>query len=552
MASLVVDSGPRKGLVFDLSQDVVFLGRDPKCRDRKCRIVVDEALLGGPEKETKISRDHAVLRRIDGDYYLEDGDGQGKRSRNRTFVNGKEVPFGTRVRLQENDRISLCDFRFVFLEDDVAEFSVEASLDLADSTHTIESQPADKLKVLLEISNSLVATLDLDALLARMLENLFRLFPKADRGFILLKDETDTLVMRAFEARNEDLSGRRFSASIVDHCLEKMQAVLGNDLSAQFPDSESVCELPVRSLMCVPLRSQEGEALGAIQLDASAAKPRFRQDDLNLLVGVASQASIALSNARMHLQALVHQRRAQEMKNAKEVHRALLPRHLPEVPGYEFFAWYEPAQEIGGDYYDFIPLPNARLAVLLGDVAGKGVPAALVMAKFSVEARVCLETAPDLASAIRRLNALMTRADLGGRFVTLAAVVLDPAAHTATLVNAGHPPPLLVRAAGGTIEEATSLETTGLIIGIQEEVDYQERTVRLDAGDQLLLFSDGVLDARNAEDRSFKMHGIRTVLARAGKAPAETGDRLKQAVSLHESGSTRADDITLVCLGRIV
>src|SRR5262249_52410767 len=169
---------------------------------------------------------------------------------------------------------------------------------------------------------------------------------------------------------------------------------------------------------------------------------------------VASQASIALCNARLHREALVHQRRERDLEVAHEVQLALLPRCLPSVLGYEFFAHYEPAQQIGGDYYDFIPLPDQRLAILLGDVAGKGVPAALVMAKFSVEARVCLETAFGLAAAVSKLNAHMARADLSDRFVTLVAVVLDPATHTATLVNAGHPSPLLIRYATGAVEEA--------------------------------------------------------------------------------------------------
>jgi serine phosphatase RsbU (regulator of sigma subunit) len=118
---------------------------------------------------------------------------------------------------------------------------------------------------------------------------------------------------------------------------------------------------------------------------------------------------------------------------ARRVQRTLLPPGPPDVPGYAFHAHYEPAYEVGGDYYDFIPLAGRRLAVLLGDVSGKGVAAALVMVKFSVEARVCLQTEPDAAAAVGKLNGLMTRAAMPDQFVTLAAAVLDPAAHTVTL-----------------------------------------------------------------------------------------------------------------------
>src|SRR5262249_22217036 len=157
-------------------------------------------------------------------------------------------------------------------------------------------------------------------------------------------------------------------------------------------------------------------------------------------------------------------------------------------------ARYEPAQQVGGDYYDFLALPGGRLAVLLGDVAGKGVAAALIMAKFSVEVRVCLEAEPDLAAAVTRLNSVMTRAALSDRFVTLAAVVLAPAAHTATLVNAGPPSPLLVRHATGAVEEAAPLEVAGPLIGVDAGHVYAGREILLQPGDHLVLFSDGVTD----------------------------------------------------------
>ncbi len=477
--------------------------------------------------------------------------GRGGSSRNGTYVNDRKLLPG-RTRLRSDDRIRICDFGCTFHEDAEDSFSVEVSIDHESSIHSLQAQPAEKLRVILEISNSLSNTLDMDALLPRIVENLFQLFKQADRGFILLRDEpSGPLVVRAFKTRQPGQEAdARFSASIVRRCLENVEAILGNDLAQQFPDSKSISALPIRSLMCAPLWSQDGQALGAIQLDTHGPRTKFTQDDLNLLLGVASQASIALCNARLHRDSLVHQRRERDLELAHQVQRALLPQRLPEVPGYEFYAHYESAQEIGGDYYDFIPLPQQRLAVLLGDVAGKGVPAALVMVKFSVETRVCLQTETELAAAVSKLNALMTRAALSDRFVTLVAVVLDPATHTATLVNAGHPSPLLFRHATGEVEKATPIEVAGPPIGIIDGYEYARCEVQLLPGDGLFLFSDGVTEAMDAQGHQFRTKRIHAVLQSGRFSPRATGERLIQEVKRHASGCSQNDDITLVCFGR--
>jgi phosphoserine phosphatase RsbU/P len=286
-----------------------------------------------------------------------------------------------------------------------------------------------------------------------------------------------------------------------------------------------------------------------IQLDNHSFNARFTRDDLKLLMGVAGQASIAVSNARLHREVLAHHQRERDLFVARGVQRALLP-SVPGIPGYAFQALYEPAYEVGGDYYDFLPLPGGRLAVLLGDVAGKGVAAALIMVKFSVEARICLQSEPDLAAAVTRLNAVLLRADLGERYVTLAAAVLDPVKHTITLVNAGHPSPQLVRSATGVVEDAIPLAVVGPPLGLFEKQIYFAYEVPLEPGDGLMLFSDGVTEATNAQGRQFLMHRVRTVLQSARFAVPESGERLLRAVREHATGCDQSDDTTLVSLGR--
>ncbi|MBV9123995.1 MAG: GAF domain-containing protein, partial [Planctomycetes bacterium] len=434
MAHLLVVKGFQPGQRLPLPADKVFLGRDPTC--------------GVILPDNTVSRKHALISRVQGKYFLEDGDGQGHKSRNGILLNNQPVPFPGRVLLKDQDRITINDFEWSFHEGpgpqqklpDTVRFkgsepgeertpppAVEASISLRGSSLLLQAQPAEKLQVLLEISNSLSKTLELEPLLPRILDSLFQLFKQADRGFLILHDEANhQLVPKVVRTRRPQEEGNaRFSRSIVQQCLDKVQALLSTDATTDErfgQKNESILGALIRSVMCAPLWSQDGKAFGVIQLDTQDPRKKFTEEDLKLLMGVASQASIALANARLYQDSLARERLNRELELAREVQRSFLPLHLPKVPGYEFFARYESAEEVGGDYYDFLSLPGSRLGVLLGDVAGKGVPAALVMVKFSAEARTCLLTEPELAAAITRLNTNLSRTGLAERFVTLAAL----------------------------------------------------------------------------------------------------------------------------------
>jgi serine phosphatase RsbU (regulator of sigma subunit) len=233
------------------------------------------------------------------------------------------------------------------------------------------------------------------------------------------------------------------------------------------------------------------------------------------------------------------------------VQRGLLPQRLPEVPGYEFFAHYESAYEVGGDYYDFIVLPRGRVAVVLGDVAGKGVVAALLMAKLCADARYCMLTQPDLAAAIGRLNCLMSQSG-ADRFVTLVAAVLDPANHTVTLVNAGHPPPLLYHRATRTAGDAIGHEVAGLPLGIVDGFEYASCQVCLEPGDGILAFTDGVTEAMDVEDVQLQAEGVHAAVQGECYSPRALGERVVHVVKQFTTGRNQQDDMALVGFGRTV
>ena len=233
---------------------------------------------------------------------------------------------------------------------------------------------------------------------------------------------------------------------------------------------------------------------------------------------------------------------------------SFLPRALPEVPGYEFFAHYEPALEVGGDYYGFIPLADGRLGVALGDVAGKGVPAALLMAKLSSDARFSFLTEPDLARAVTRLNDLLYEfTSVADRFVTLAAAVIDPRSHVVTLANAGHFSPLLYRQSAGSLTDAIPKKVAGVPLGIMEGFAFDMCEVTLEPGDSLVLYSDGLPDMLSPANEPFGYPGIHEAVLEASgpSTPRSLGERLLQAVTHHASGHEAPDDLTLVCFGRV-
>jgi serine phosphatase RsbU (regulator of sigma subunit) len=247
---------------------------------------------------------------------------------------------------------------------------------------------------------------------------------------------------------------------------------------------------------------------------------------------------------------LARERLKLDLELARGVQRSLLPLRLPEISGYQFFAHYESVYEVGGDYYDFIMLPRQRIAVLLGDVAGKGVVAALLMAKLSADARSCMLTDSDPAAAVAKLNSLMNQSGIGDRFVTMLTAVLDPGNHTVTLVNAGHPPPLIYHGSTGTVEVAPGNEATGLPLGVLDGFEYTSCQVSLERGDSILAFTDGVTEAMNVQDLQLQMKGVCAAVQGVAYSPQTLGEQVVKVVKQFAAGRSQHDDIALVGFGR--
>lgn len=258
---------------------------------------------------------------------------------------------------------------------------------------------------------------------------------------------------------------------------------------------------------------------------------------------------IELEEYSRHLE-LARERLKLDLELARGVQRGFLPQRMPGVPGYEFFGYYESAFEVGGDYYDFISLSRQRMAILLGDVAGKGVAAALLMAKLIADARFCMLTEPDPAVAITKLNSLMNQSGIADRFVTLVAAILDPGSHTVTLVNAGHPSPLIYHRATCTVGEAISNEVAGLPLGVLDGFEYASCQVCLEPGDSILAYTDGVTEAMDVHDHQLQTKGVYAAVQGEAYSPRALGEQVVKVVKQFATGRSQHDDIALVGFGR--
>jgi serine phosphatase RsbU (regulator of sigma subunit)/pSer/pThr/pTyr-binding forkhead associated (FHA) protein len=442
-------------------------------------------------------------------------------------------------------------------QDSFGEEDDSEPLEVAEEWDSLATQPADRLRGLLDIASDLNKTLDLDALLPKIAESLFGLYRQADRCFIIQAEEgTRKLMPRVVKTRRpQDEHKARPSRTIVQRCLDTAQGFLSDEASRdeRVQLSQSVVDFRMRSVMCVPLCDPEGKPFGVIQLDTQDRSKKFTQDDLKLLWGVANQAAIALDNARLHAEAVSRERRRRDLELAHRVQLSFLPARLPDVPGYEFFAHYEPANEVGGDYYGFIPMSEGRLAFAVGDVAGKGVSAALLMAKLSSDTRFSILTEPDLGKATARLNDLLYEfTSPMDRFVTFSGAILDPATHTMQLVNAGHMPPVVHRNTDGTLVVVTK-EIAGPPLGIMDGMTFDTCELTLAPGDSIVMFSDGVPDSLSVRGTPFTMKGIEQAIRDARHGSARTlGERLSRALQQHAAGRPAGphDDVTLVCVGR--
>jgi sigma-B regulation protein RsbU (phosphoserine phosphatase) len=543
---------------FTISNDRAVIGRSSDCD-----VPLDVAA---------VSRRHAAVLRERDRFFVEDLE-----SRNGTFLNEQRVV--TRTPLRDGDQLVICgqmlrfhgdhniagaalagDFSLTdLMEDDTTtagRASVMATFDVGgggSASWRLSAKPEVKLAALLEISNNLSKTFTVDEILPKLLDSLFKIFVQADRGFVVMRPRADgPLVPVAVKNRREgDEQRTRISRTIVEEAIKSRKAILSADASSdeRFGMAQSIADFAIRSMICAPMISSDSEPAGVIQIDTLNQRSRFTDEDLEVLAGVASQAALSIDNARMHEQMLEQRALERDLELARRMQRALLPSEPPAVPNYCFFDYYQSARQVGGDYYDYVSLPGGRFATIVGDVAGKGVAAALLMARLSSDVRFILASEPDTAKALQKINANFCNSDWQDKFVTMIVAVVNPQTNELTLANAGHMAPML-RHSNGKVETLGD-DIAGLPLGVSDGYEYEAHHRTLESGELVIVFTDGFSEAMNSNRELYGLERLTEQVSSSALSVADVGQHILDDVSKFVGDYAQSDDMCLVSFGRV-
>ena len=515
------------------------------------RIVnIDRALFTiGRRSETDLRLPGADISRVHAEITVENGSCtiRDKQSRFGTFVNGDKI---SEKLLAHGDQIRLGqagDTEIVFFVDDEAP-SVEKS---AVSAATELRQMAALLEALRALGSGRV----LDEVLAMVLDSAIEV-TGAERGFIMLANREKLLEFKLARARGKvTLSGRTFETSrkIPETVFATGQQTIVEDLLdgdlAQL--HTGTVALGIRHVLCTPLRlvryveraEQKGadEIIGVLYLDSRERGALRSASAKSALDTLSAEAALAIENARLYREALDKAKFEQELKVAAAIQQSLLPVAHREGAFFSTAAASVACRAVGGDFFDYVDLPMDRFGFIVGDVAGKGSPAALlaaaVLGMFSAEATYQAGAAP----LITRLNHGLFRRAIEARFLTTFYGILG-ADGSFTYCNAGHNAPLLV-----TASAIRRLETGGVVLGLFERAAFEEETVTLMPGDLIVAFSDGVTEAMNPDGEEFTDDRLLACAnAHRGGTPQEVLDALLAAVQAFCAGATQSDDVTVV------
>ena len=510
-----------------------------------------------------VSRHHAQILRRGSGYFIED-----MGSSNGTFLNGQRLNAYSPQSFTDEDRIQIGAYVFRLSTAPSVEMKspspdaspAEPSLVVRESVNAtsvkpglLGSDPAARLHTVLELTKSLARTLDVDQLLEKLLEQLMLLYPQADRAMVILLDG-ERLVLRARNDRRPPESGMApFSRTIVRRALEEGVALLSDDVKAdtRFIPSDTLTQLNLHSVLCVPLVTSDGHRLGVIQIDRSCKGFGFGVDDLQLLAAVAMQVSVVMENAALHAERLREERLKREIALAREIQEGFLPDDIESTDqSFEILGRVFPALQVAGDFYDFFPLPEGRFAFSIGDVSGKGIPAALFMGSCRTLCRYLAKEGLPPAQVLAKLNTALADENPTCMFVTLIYGVLTPETGEVTLISAGHPPPLL-RRVDGSVETITL--PSGRLLGYPgPRLQFVEKKMSLEPGESLVFFTDGLIEARMRRTPLFGFDRVVELVRsfNTGAPLAEWAEETRRAVEDFVGSLQLSDDLTLLLLRR--
>ena len=310
--------------------------------------------------------------------------------------------------------------------------------------------------------------------------------------------------------------------------------------------AESIVSQNIRSAVCAPLLVGD-VVLGVLYLDFFAHKGTVSHAEVNLVAQIARFAAVKLETVRLREEAIEKAQFEQELRMAYAIQRRLLPVVLPFIQGYELAGSNKPCRTVSGDYYDVVVRPDGRVYFVIADVSGKGITAAIIMASVATAFTIFTRTDPTPADLLRELNATLAPKTGPSKFVTMVAGVLDPLTGIVDFANAGHVSPLLLSSSGVEV-----LASTDLVVGLFPRVEYRNQRITLAAGDSLVLFTDGVTEAEDAQEQQYGIEPVTGLLAAMHRTgAAELLETIEGQVEQFCGGEPSADDVTMLALTRL-
>jgi serine phosphatase RsbU (regulator of sigma subunit) len=512
----------------------------------------------------------AIAPSADGGFCVRDNG-----SKNGTFLNGKKV-LGE-IELKRGDEILIGSTRIIY--DKELSSNVEVTevvhpsrnintviplkdiLKKQDIDTTIQSlaSPADFMKiksdyksmaVLNEVSKALVLHQPLPELLEKIMDLISEYLPM-DRGVLMLKEgNPPQMIAKVPRINNKNLLRQKIlvSQSIITMVLDNHSSVLTADAQTddRLKGKDSIIKSNIHSAMCVPLWNNR-EIIGVIYADRISLLDQFTEDDLRLMTLLSNLAAVKIENSLAIEQAIEVEKFQKELALAAQIQKDFLPKKNPPCENFDISGTNIPCNQVGGDYYDFIAIDPCRLAVIVADVSGKGMSAALLMA--SLRAALIAEVGPQLRleNMAAKLNDFVYSSSASNRFITFFFCELDRRTGVLRYINAGHNPPIVI-AKDGTVAR---LDPTGFCLGMFPAITYEVSQVTLDKGDMVVLFTDGITDARNKDSSEFGEENLIGLLKKNAKKPAsEIVGKVCTELSSFTAGVEPFDDMTLIALKR--
>jgi serine phosphatase RsbU (regulator of sigma subunit) len=410
-------------------------------------------------------------------------------------------------------------------------------------------QDSRSLEILLDTIAAVTANIDLDSVLRDIVYRSLQV-TSAERALLLLGENPDQLTVRvAQDKEGKSLSGElQWSRSLVRRCLEEgvaVRSVVQSDQEA-LEIGRSVYDLKLRAVMCAPMRAQD-RTVGVIYVDSRAMRREFSARDLALFGAISAQLAIGVENARLHADSLEKAKLQKDVEIARRIQQHLLPPVPKDWRGLDIGLRYEAAERASGDTYDFVPMAGGRYAIMIGDVTGHGVGAALLTHAVQAALRSYLELIDDAATVITKVNQRLVEGVETGNFMSLLLLIIDPAKRTLEYVNAGHPGLVVCHEDGTQV-----LEKTGMVLGVVGDQQYEASPlIQLQPGDLLFTHTDGVDESMSPEREVFgveRLHQLVGMLRREGFTADRALAEVERQIRDHVGSDAREDDFTMIAV----